>query len=172
MSIFHCLFYIRDNMISSLLYEMDGIKIMRIFGKEKHKYSDSFWKTWKEYAGMCSGDKTDFCLVYDQKIKVDEDLVLSQCDSKDCIWSRRKIEDAFMLLDVKEPTEIITEEGNNFGKAGCFMNVDKEDIKTMKIWYKNSEKETALSDKLDEGVTKFTKHYQEDLEKYKKGYSK
>ena len=135
-------------------------------------FSETYWCEWEEYAGMCSGDKTDFCLIYDDKPETDERLISAQCDSKECIWSKTKIEDAVKLLGIREPTEIRNENGMLLAKAGSFMNVRKEEIITMTASYTKAEKEAESDDLLPKKMTSLIKHYKGELKAYKKGYEK
>lgn len=172
MNILHCLFWIKDSQIVSLLYEADGLNIMKIGGRTAVPLTDRFWNEWSEYAGVCSGDKTDFCLIYDETVFPDESFLSAQCESKDCIWSRVKIEEAVKLLEITEPAEIRNENGILLVKAGCFMNVKKEDIIQMTAWYMKADKDTEAKDVLPEKITTLIKHYKGELQEYKKGYEK
>lgn len=172
MNILHCLFWIKDNMIASLLYQSDGFHIMKIGGRKAVPLTDSFWHEWTEYAGMCEGDKTDFCVIYDDKPVISENLLSEQCDSKYCIWCRNTIESAVKLLEIKEPVEIRNENGTLLLKAGHFMNVKKEDISLMKAWYLKSDKEAELQETSPHKQTTLIKYYKSELQLYKKGYEK
>lgn len=170
MKIIHSLFWIQNNMITSLLYEANGLHIIKFGGRKAVPFTETYWREWEEYAGMCSGDKTDFCLIYDEKPKTDERLMSAQCESKECIWSRTKIEEAVKLLEIKEPTEIRNENGMLLVKAGSFMNIRKEDIIPMTASYTKAEKDTESDDIPPENMTTLIKHYQGELQAYKKGY--
>ena len=172
MNIFHCLFWIKDNMVVSILYEPNGLNIIKIRGRKAVTLTDAFWDEWREYAGMCSGDKTDICLIYDKKTMPDEQLLSTQCESADCIWSRTKIEEALKMIEITEPTEIRDENGMLLVKAGCFMNVKKEDIVLMTACYRKSDKNAEKTDLSEPQMTGFLKHYHEELLKYKKGYER
>ena len=81
-----------------------------------------------------------------------------------------KIEEAVKLLEIKEPTEIRNENGMLLVKAGSFMNIRKEDIIPMTASYIKAEKDTESDDISPENMTTLIKHYQEELQAYKKGY--
>ena len=172
MDIFHCLFWIKNNMVASLLYQSDRFHIMKIGGRKAVSLTDLFWSEWMEYAGMCEGDKTDFCIIYDDKLVMSDILMKEQCDSKYCIWNRSKIESAVKLLEIKEPTEIRNENGTLLLKTGHFMNVKKEDITLMKAWYIKSDKEAELQETSPHKQTTLIKYYKNELQLYKKGYEK
>ena len=172
MDILRCLFWIKNNMVVSVLYQSDGFHIMKMGGRKAVPLTDSFWHEWKEYAGMCEGDKTDFCIIYDDKPVISENLLNEQCDSKYCIWNRNKIESAVKLLEIKEPTEIRNENGILLLKAGYFMNVKKEDIVLMKAWYMKSDKEAEWQETSPHKQTTLIKYYKNELQLYKKGYEK
>lgn len=159
-------------MVVSVLYQSDGFHIMKMGGRKAVPLTDSFWHEWKEYAGMCEGDKTDFCIIYDDKPVISENLLNEQCDSKYCIWNRNKIESAVKLLEIKEPTEIRNENGILLLKAGYFMNVKKEDIVLMKAWYMKSDKEAEWQETSPHKQTTLIKYYKSELQLYKKGYEK
>ena len=159
-------------MVVSVLYQSDGFHIMKMGGRKAVPLTDSFWHEWKEYVGMCEGDKTDFCIIYDDKPVISENLLNEQCDSKYCMWNRNKIESAVKLLEIKEPTEIRNENGILLLKAGYFMNVKKEDIVLMKAWYMKSDKEAEWQETSPHKQTTLIKYYKSELQLYKKGYEK
>lgn len=171
MTIFHCLFWIKGNMITSLLYEAGTLNVLKFKGRRTVPLTDVFWDEWKEYAGMCHGDTTDFCLIYDEKPVLNNALMSAHCENTECIWSRNKIDEAVKVLEVTEPTEIRNENGMLLVKAGCFLNVRKEDIKTMTAWYIKAEKDDAENEKLSKS-TAFLRYYKAALEEYKNGYEK
>jgi len=170
MTIFHCLFWIKGNMITSLLYEAGTWNILKFKGKKTVPLTDVFWNEWIEYAGMCHGDTTDFCLIYDEKPALNDALMSVKCENTECIWSRNKIEEAVKVLEVTEPTEIRNENGMLLVKAGCFLNVRKEDIVTMTTQYRKADKDTEETEVLPEQMTALIKHYKGELQAYKKGY--
>jgi len=172
MNIFHCLFWIKGNMITTFLYETGKLNILKIKGRKAVPLADSFWDEWKEYAGMCHGDKMDFCLIYDEKPILNEVLMSAQCEITDCIWSRTKIEEVVKVLEITEPTEIRNENGILLVKAGCFLNVRKEDITVMTAQYRKSDKKAEETDILPKQMTALIKHYKGELQVYKKGYEK
>ena len=172
MTIFHCLFWIKGNMITSLLYEAGTWNILKFKGRKTVPLTDVFWDEWKEYAGMCHGDTTDFCLIYDEKPALNDALMSENCENAECIWSRNKIEEAVKVLEVTEPTEIRNENGMLLVKAGCFLNVRKEDIVTMTAQYRKADKDTEETEVLPEQMTALIKHYKGELQEYKKGYEK
>ena len=172
MTIFHCLFWIKGNMITSLLYEAGTWNILKFKGRKTVPLTDVFWNEWIEYAGMCHGDTTDFCLIYDEKPALNDALMSVKCENAECIWSRNKIEEAVKVLEVTEPTEIRNENGMLLVKAGCFLNVRKEDIVTMTTQYRKADKDTEETEVLPEQMTVLIKHYKGELQEYKKGYKK
>lgn len=172
MTIFHCLFWIKGNMITSLLYEAGTWNILKFKGRKTVPLSDTFWDEWREYAGMCHGDTTDFCLIYDEKPILKEVLISALCEITECIWSRNKIEEAVKVLEVTEPTEIRNENGMLLVKAGCFLNVRKEDIVTMTVQYRKADKDTEETELPPEQMTALIKHYKGELQEYKEGYEK
>lgn len=170
MRIIHCLFWIKDNHITSLLYDSGKPELLKIKGYKAVPFTDTFWEEWCEYAGLCQGDKIDFCLIYDEKANVDETLMHEQCEEKDCIWSRNKIQEAVKVLEITEPVEIRNENGMLLAKAGSFLNVRKEDILLMTAWYRKANKDDEETVILLEQKTPFIKHYMGELKEYKKGY--
>ena len=170
MKIIHSLFWIQNNKITSMLYETGSLKIIKFGGYKTSDFTEAYWDNWKDYAGMCSEDKIDFCLIYDKEPETDESLMSAQCESKDCIWSRIKIEEASKLLEIKEPTEIRNENGTLLVKAGCFMNIRKEDIILMTASYTKAEKDTESDNISPEEKTPLIRHYQGELQEYKMGY--
>jgi len=153
-----------------LLYESNRFHIIKIGGRKAVPFTDTFWHKWKDYAGMCSGDQIDFCLIYDEKPETEANLLFIQCENRDCIWSRTKIEEAVKLLDIKEPTEIINENRTLLTKTGCFINARKEDIISMTALYNKSEKLPDPTDVSPDKMTSLIKHYQGELQTYKMGY--
>lgn len=121
---------------------------------------------------MCHGDTTDFCLIYDEKPALNDALMSENCENTECIWSRNKIEEAVKVLEVTEPTEIRNENGILLVKAGCFLNVRKEDIVTMTAQYRKADKDTGETEVLPEQMTALIKHYKGELQEYKEGYEK
>ena len=172
MTIFHCLFWIKGNMITSLLYDAGTWNILKFKGRKTIPLKEEFWNEWREYAGMCQGDTVDLCLIYDEKITPDESLLSSQCEITECIWSRNKIEEAVKKLEVTEPAEIRNESGMLLVKAGCFLNVQKENIVTMTAWYRIADKNAEETEPLPEQMTALIRHYRGELQEYKKGYEK
>ena len=172
MTIFHCLFRIRGNMIMSLLYDAGKLNILKFKGKKAVPLTDTFWDEWKEYAGMCSGDTVDFCLIYDEKPVVDVALMSAQCESKNCIWSRNKINEALNFLEIREPTKIYSENGIFLLKIGNFMNVKEKDIISMKAWYAKAEKDSVQAENIPLKTTALIQHYKGELQLYKESYEK
>ena len=172
MSIFHCLFWIKQNTVASVLYEADGLNIMKISGRKAVPLTDAFWNEWIEYAGMCHGDKTDFCLIYDEKPVLNDLLISAQCENKNCIWSRTRIEEAVRLLEITEPTEIRNENNLFLMKTGCFMHVKKEEIAFMKAWYAKADKEAESAEAIPPKTTALIQHYKNELQSYKERYEK
>ncbi len=172
MKIIHNLFWIQNNIITSLLYEAGGFHVIKSGGKKAVPFTKTYWREWEEYAGMCSNDKTDFCLIYDEKPETDEHLMSAQCESKDGIWSRTKIEEAVKLLEIKEPTEIRKENGMLLAKAGSFMNIRKEEIISMTASYTKVEKDIESDDTSPEKMTTWMKYYYGKYQEYKKGYER
>lgn len=172
MNIIHCLFWIRNDTVSSLLYEANGLHIMKIGGKKAVSFTNSFWKEWIGYAGFCQGDRTDFCFVYDKEPICDESLMGQQCDPNDCIWSVSKIRSAAELLEIKEPTEIYTESGSLLTKNGIFLNVKAEAVALMKVRYYKAVREAQPEDASPEKQTPFIEYYMRELRKYKEGCNK
>ena len=172
MTIFHCLFWIKGNMITSLLYEAGTLNVLKFKGRKTVPLTDVFWDEWKEYAGMCHGDTTDFCLIYDEKPVLNDALMSAHCENTECIWSRNKIDEAVKVLEVTEPTEIRNENGMLLVKAGCFLNVRKEDIVTMTAQYRKADKDTEETELLPEQMTALIKYYKGELQEYKEGYEK
>ena len=172
MTIFHCLFWIKGNMITSLLYEAGTLNVLKFKGRKTVPLTDVFWDEWKEYAGMCHGDTTDFCLIYDEKPVLNDALMSAHCENTECIWSRNKIDEAVKVLEVTEPTEIRNENGMLLVKAGCFLNVRKENIVTMTAQYRKADKDTEETELLPEQMTALIKYYKGELQEYKEGYEK
>lgn len=172
MKIFHCLFWIENNKIASLLYEAGTFDVMKIGGRKAVRFTERFWEEWNEYAGVCSGDKTDFCLIYDKESLPEKPVFSAQCGDSDCIWSRGKIEEAVRLLEITQPVEIRNENGILLLKAGCFMNVRKEDIVSMTAWYMKSGKDTESGNIFPRKTTNLIEHYKGELNDYKKEYEK
>ena len=172
MNIIHCLFWIRNNTVSSLLYEANGLRILKMEGKKAVPFDESFWKEWIGYAGFCQGDRTDFCFVYDQEPVCDESLTGQQCDPNDCIWSVSKIQSAAELLAIKEPTEIYAERGSLLTKTGLFLNVKPEDVVPLKARYLKAVREARSEDASPEKQTPFIEYYMRELRKYKEGGNK
>ena len=172
MSVLHYLFWTQNNFITAFFYETGKMKILKLGGRKSVRFTDDYWKKWIGYAGMCKGDKIDFCLIYDERPVLDAQLSSEQCDSKDCIWSRTKIEEAAKLMEVKEPTEIRNENGMLLVKAGRFINVRKEDIITLTASYMKADKNTETDELLPGKTTAFIKYYRGELQAYKKGYEK
>lgn len=176
-------------MITSLLYDAGTLNILKFKGRKTVPLTDTFWDECREYAGMCDDDTTDFCLIYDKKPILNEALMSTQCESTDCIWSRNKIYEAVKVLEVTEPTEIRNENGMLLVKAGCFLNVRKEDIVKMTAEYRKADKDTEEAEELLEQMTAqygkadkdkeetevlpetpLIKYYKRELQEYKEGY--
>ena len=172
MSIIHCLFWIKNNTVSSLICQEDGIHIMKFKGKKCVPFTCTFWDDWIEYSGMCQDDKTDFCIIYDDKPILNDILSGKQCDRKDAVWSRNKIASAVGLLKIKEPTEIHEENGILLLKTGYFMNIKKEDIISMTALYLKVDEDKNKSAMSPKNETTLIKHYEGELRLYKKGYEK
>ncbi|MBQ7568229.1 hypothetical protein IJT17_05415 [bacterium] len=172
MTIFHCLFWIKDNNISALLYDSGRLEQLKIGGERAVPLTDSYWKEWKEYSGMCRDDRTDFCLIYDKKTQPAEEFLSSQCDSQDCIWCRRRIKEAVELLEIQEPTEIRSESGVVLAKAGRFMNAAKNDIATMTAWYAQAERDAEALTITPKSTTPLIEYFTDKLKACKKGYER
>ena len=172
MNIIHCLFWIRNNTVSSLLYEANGLRILKIEGKKAVPFDKSFWKEWIGYAGFCQGDRTDFCFVYDEEPVCDESLTEQQCDPNDCIWSVSRIQSAAERLAIEEPTEICAENGILLTKAGSFLNVKPEGVVSMKARYIQAVRDAQPEDTSQEKQTPLIEYYKRELRKYKEGYNK
>ena len=172
MKIFHSLFWIRDKKITSLLYETDGFNVMKIGGRKAVPFTDTFWSDWNEYAGVCSGYRPVFCLIYDAESLPEKPFFPVQCGQNDGIWSRRKIEEAVRILEITEPVEIRNENGVLLLKAGCFMNVRKEDIVSMTAWYMKGVRDSEAENVSPKKTTTLIEHYKGELKNYKKEYEK
>ncbi len=172
MSIIHCLFWIKDGTVRSLMYEDRGLRIIRFAGRDSVPLTDGFWDEWIGYSGMCMDDRTDFCFIYDEKPAVRDGLLSRQCGSGDCIWSRKKIEEAARILEITDACEIRDEQGRLMAKAGCFTNVRKNKIVSMSAWYMKPDSEPETSDDRPGEKTTLIEYYEEELEKYKEGYDR
>lgn len=170
MNIFHCLFWIKDDRITLLSYQEGKLIMIKIRGMNAVPLTDEYWTEWREYAGMCSEDKTDICLISDSKTIPEALLLSAQCDGKDCIWSRSKIEEAVKLLEITKPTEITDEEGKLLAKAGSFINITEDNVVRMTAWYRKHDNNAQESKLPPEETTALIQYYKAELRKYKEGY--
>ena len=83
-----------------------------------------------------------------------------------------KIEKAVEVLEIKEPTEIRSENGVLLVKTGCFLNARKEEISMMTAWYGQADKESEKEETLIEKITPLIRYYKGELQEYKEGYER
>lgn len=170
-NIFHYLFYIKDNQITAINYSSDKYSILKIKGNNSIPFTENYWQIWREYSGICEGEKTDFCYIYDTEPQEDEKLINAQCDNKDCFWNRNRIEDAVRMLHISEPTEIRNySNGALLVKAGSFRNVKENEIIKLKVWFTEIEEVTEEVTTATGEITPFIDHYINELKYYKEGY--
>ena len=176
MNILRYLFWFKDNEVTAVRCDSKGMSIDKFDGKLTVPFDDTYWQEWKEYSGMESGNKVDFCCIYDQKPTIKEELEAAQCDDKEAAWSRAKIEKALEELAsiVTVPTEITTENGMHIARIGNFRRINKEDIVTMTASFVQPHK--SAQEVEDETLTSSTNkapvqiYYHNQLQEYKKGY--
>ncbi len=173
MEIYHYIFWIQNNLISAVNYNGGRMEILKIGGRASVQLTDDYRKIWSDYAGMCDGDKTDFCFIYDKKITPADDFPFLPCDDKDCIWSRTKIEKTAELLRITGPAEIRNENGTVLLRVGNFRKAKKEDIVTLTAVFRQSP-ESAGSESVSgsEETSSLMKYLRTEYKEYKKGYEK
>lgn len=165
MSVHHCLFWIRDNKITSILVSGDKFEIMKFGGYEDIEYTEDFWEEWKDFSGFSKSSQTDFCLIYDNKVSISEDLRTRECPLNECVWNRYNIQKAVDMLDIRKATQIYTENGACVAQAGNFRNVRGCDITKLTAEYRSAEKEIAV-DITSAEITPFIKDMLEKLNTY------
>lgn len=176
MTVCHCLFWIKDNKVTSVLAQKDSIEIMKFGGNETIEYTEDFWNTWKEYSGFTKSTMTDFCLVFDEQITVPKDLTDKPCAVEDCMWNSRRIQKAVDMLGVQYATKILNEEGKCVACTGTFRNIGEGDVQAMSANYRPAlqENESCEGDE-DENendapvnMTPFIKEQLDKLKRYER----
>ena len=170
MEIIHCLLFIRNKKVSSLLYTQGSFNLLKIKGKTSVPVNEWHRDEWAEYAGICSDDKTDICLVYDETTIPYETFAATQCESKYSIWNITRIQEAVEKMEITTPTEFKNENGLLLFKSGCFLNASKDKIASMTVWYTHSEMNSSVQKNQQGKTTAFIEYYKSELQAYKKGY--
>ena len=165
MNIHHCLFWIKNNRITAVVYKNGSLEIMQFNGYPDNPLNEDYWNDWKEFRGFCTGDKTDLCFVYDNKPDMPKQLLEAQCDSVSAVWCRNNIQSVLEFLCVTEPTEIFSENGVLLMKAGCFRHAQKESVSRMTALYVNAQNECTVNKEQAE-ITPFIKVMLKELNQY------
>lgn len=174
MSVIHCLMWIKDSMVSTIIYNQSGIKydVLKIGEREETQLDEKYWSKLKEYIGMCSDDKIDLCLIYDEMPVLNETIISNCCESCQCVWSRTKIEEALSLLKIQNAVEIRNEDGILLLTVGCSLNFRKDKITVMTAKYTLPDEEVIIKGNESVKTTPFLEYYSKKLEEYKEGYEK
>lgn len=166
MNICHCLFWIENNKITSVLNTSDGLEIMKFGGNETIEFTDEFWECWRDYSGFLKTSLTDFCFVYDEAPCIAEDLKDKECPPNECVWNRNKVQSVAELMGIVQPTLIFNENGVRIAQAGSFRNIKQEDIISLTAVYRNSENEINENESAPAEITPFIEGILEKLKKY------
>lgn len=179
MSILRYLFWIKEDQVTAVRCESSGMYIEKFRGRSTVFFDNTYWKEWIEYSGMVSGDKLDFCYIYDKKPPINEEIEAAQCNDNDAGWSRARIEEALVKLSsiVTVPTEIKTENGIFLTRVGNFRHIKKEDIVTATASFirpcqnaKQAEKDVLVFSSANK--TPMQIYYYNQLQEHKKGHTK
>lgn len=155
MNIHHCLFWIQNKMVTSIIFRNGSMEIMEFDGYNSKPFNDAYWDEWSEYRGFCSEDRADFCFVYDEEPKTLGKLEGKGCYLSDTIWCANKIQHALNILNINAPTEIRTETGKVVCKIGAFRNISDEEKIVMTACYANAASEEAEIKKESSETTPF-----------------
>ena len=171
MTVCHCLFWIKDNKVTSVLAQKDSIEIMKFGGNETIEYTEDFWNTWKEYSGFTKSTMTDFCLVFDEQITVPKDLTDKPCAPEDCIWNSRRIQKVVEMLGIQSTTRILDKEERCVAHVGSFRNIEKDGVLTMFVDYQYSlQEDDSIEEQAEESapveMTPFIQDMLHKLAKY------
>lgn len=175
MNIRHCLFWFKNNTVTAVLKKNNDMSVMRFRGNETIPFTEKYWDDWCEYAGLCSNDKTDFCLIYDNMPDVSDRLMSMQCEPSESIWNGIKIQKVISMLNVAEPAEIRTESGELLCRAGSFRNADKADVSIMTARFINAEAESMKAEIMKAETAEKTpliQYYVGEFKKYKESQKK
>lgn len=167
MRVWHYLFFVKNNKITSVLKKDNGFEILRFGGNISVEYNEDFWNMWQEYAGFIKNDLIDFCFIYDdEKPQVSEYLKVRECSTEDCKWNKYFIQDAVNLLDIKFPAVILNVNGVCIAKSGKFTNKKEDKIVRLTADYRNSDA-AILEDESEEAeITPFIEEMLGKLKEY------
>ena len=165
MNVRHCLFLYQKGNVTAVLIKNNVPQLMKIKGSSTIAFTENYWDGWIEYAAFCEGDKTDFCIIYDNELTVPDKLTEATCDEQFCIWNRELIIKAMKSINVTSPVEVRTEKDDFVCKAGALRKSDKFTVLTAK--FTNAEKEAAVTDKETSTETPLIQYYSEKFKEYK-----
>lgn len=166
MNICHCLFWIENNKITSVLNTSGGLEIMKFGGNETIEFTDEFWECWRDYSGFLTTSLTDFCFVYDEAPCIAESLKDRECPPCECVWNRNKVQKVAELMGIVQPTLIFNKNGVRIAQAGSFRNSKQEDIISLTAVYRNSENEIKENESVPAELTPLIEEMLEKLKKY------
>ncbi|MGN0482095.1 MAG: hypothetical protein ACI4HI_00945 [Lachnospiraceae bacterium] len=166
MKICHCLFWIKDKKIISVLAKKNGFEIMKFEGNACIEYTEDFWDKWKEYAGFLKTSQTDFCLIYDEKTNISEALSARECPRSECVWNRYMIQSVVERMQIDTPIQIYDEKGIRIAQTGNFRKKSEGEIVRMTASYR-TDNEEAFEEKTETRErTPFIQYMIEKLERH------
>lgn len=104
-----CLFLKRHDNIVVVQDEGEQLSVLSFYGETKQKYSEDFWKTWKQVVSFTEDQLTDFCLIGDEPVSVPDDLKSVVCNFSDSRWNLNNICKALKEVNTDISFEIYDE---------------------------------------------------------------
>jgi len=168
MNIIHCLFWFKNNRVTAVLYKNRKMEVMKFGGNNYIDFTSNFWSEWCDYSGFIKSDLADFCIVYDEKPFVSEELLDRKCPAYKSIWYKDNINRAIEIIGIREPAEIYKENGYLLFKIGSFYNIEQKDTAVMTVEYVNADNEEEEEETGEETIeiTPFIKDMVKKLNEY------
>ncbi len=168
----HCLFLFWKGTVMAVLRKKEGMEVMTFRGEQKIASDASYWENWKDYAGFCKGNLTDFCLVYDREPSVPENLAEAQCAPQDTIWYPTRIQEALELCGTLkyEYVEIQNEKGESLFRMGSKAYNKSRERTVLAARYPQAAQKVAGADADPGRQTPLVRHLVEEARKIRESY--